>query len=166
MVLRGWMKLGRYSWSNESVQLRKRCMKSSARWRAVGSRWKSGRICPGSVACLRRLHSEPPLPGATGRDFEGLEPASIRTLIDTYPASIRCPTAINFRALLKWNYKICSRSTSYRCEKHTPPRSSSPRSLWGQDNTSDPCCPVSQRSIPGMDEVRSPHRVQRCAGRP
>ena len=41
----------RYNWSSASARMRKRCGKSSARCRAAGSRWRSGRIRPGSAAC-------------------------------------------------------------------------------------------------------------------
>src|SRR5437762_13872983 len=46
------MKRARYSWSSKSVPVRRHCSKSSALCRAVESRWRSGRIRPGSAACL------------------------------------------------------------------------------------------------------------------
>ena len=42
------------NWSSQSVRTRRRCRKSSPQCHAVGSRWKSGRIRPGSVACSAR----------------------------------------------------------------------------------------------------------------
>ena len=52
------MKLAGYNWNSECGQLRKRCRKSSARCRAAGLRWKSGRIHPGSAVCWSELGHE------------------------------------------------------------------------------------------------------------
>ena len=53
-----WMKLARFNGNSESVRVGKHCRKSSARCRAAGSHWKSGRIHPGSVACSGELGHE------------------------------------------------------------------------------------------------------------
>jgi hypothetical protein len=42
---------GQIQRNSEFVRVRKRCRKSSGACRAAASRWKSGRIHPGSVAC-------------------------------------------------------------------------------------------------------------------
>ena len=41
----------RFNGNSECARVGKHCRKPSARCRAVGSHWKSGRIPPGSVAC-------------------------------------------------------------------------------------------------------------------